>query len=110
MERATTCGGTVPPAPAPNLAAPAVHSNPGGIHSCPPGLHRMLQGFACSYRYLAPYFQVHFAAINSAQWENGNNCGRWVQGGLGRPTGPALAGVWVLRRGRQLAADRYLPG
>ena len=35
-------------------------------------------GFACSYRFLNPWAQTYFAAINSEQWDDGRACGRCV--------------------------------
>ncbi|KAL4451677.1 hypothetical protein ABPG75_007339 [Micractinium tetrahymenae] len=34
--------------------------------------------FACSYRYLNPYFSTNFVAINKAMWDNGNACGKCI--------------------------------
>ena len=30
------------------------------------------KGFACSYRFLPPVFRTYFAAMNAAQWANGD--------------------------------------
>ena len=35
-------------------------------------------GFACAYQYLNSFFQQYFAAMNSAQWSNGQACGQCV--------------------------------
>ncbi|KAL4448207.1 hypothetical protein ABPG75_005426 [Micractinium tetrahymenae] len=35
-------------------------------------------GFACSFRYLNPYFSTHFAAINKPMWDEGAACGRCI--------------------------------
>lgn len=36
-------------------------------------------GFACSYRHFSDPTKKYFAAINSAQWDNGKNCGKCVK-------------------------------
>ena len=35
-------------------------------------------GFACSFRTLSPYYQVHFAAMNKHQWNSGLVCGKCI--------------------------------
>lgn len=35
-------------------------------------------GFACSYRFLNPWARSNFAAMNAAQWDDGQSCGKCV--------------------------------
>ncbi|PSC67798.1 Expansin 1 [Micractinium conductrix] len=35
-------------------------------------------GFACSFRYLNPFFSTNFAAINRPMWDEGHACGKCV--------------------------------